>query len=73
MTHVLSCSIGCLVIARHNEIRDKLLYLFQRSFTSEYVCAEPLIHQGRTRYDLEIRQGSDKHKDTEGDVMIRGL
>ena len=35
--------------------------------------AEPLRHQGRTRFELEIRQGSDNHKDTRGDVMIRGL
>ena len=27
VTHALSCSIGDLVIARHNEIRDNLLYL----------------------------------------------
>ena len=34
---------------------------------------KPLIHQGHTRSKQEIRQGSDKHKDTRGDVMIRGL
>ena len=34
---------------------------------------KPLIHQGRTRSELEIRQGSYKQKDTRGDVMIRGL
>ena len=73
VTHALSCSIGGLVIARHNEIRDELLYLSRRAFTSASVRAEPLIHQGRTRSKLEIRQGSDKHKDTREDVMIRGL
>ena len=31
------------------------------------------MHQGRTRSELEIRQDSDKHKDTREDVMIRGL
>ena len=36
------------VIARHNIIRDKLLYLSRRAFTSSSVYAEPLIHQGRT-------------------------
>ena len=31
--HTLSCSIGGLFIACHNEIRDKILYLAWRSFT----------------------------------------
>ena len=44
VTHTLSCCIGSLVIARHNEIRDELLYLSRRAFTSAYVRAEPLIH-----------------------------
>ena len=44
--HALSCSTGVLVIARHNEIRDKLLYLSRRAFTSASVRSEPLIHQG---------------------------
>ena len=39
--------------------------------TSASVCAEPLINQGRTISDQEIRQGSDKTKDTRGDVVIR--
>ena len=73
MTHTLSCSIGSLVIARHKKIRDKLLYMSRRTFILAYVRAKPLIHQGRTRSDLEIRQGSDKHKNTMGEVMICGL
>ena len=32
-----------------------------------------LIHQGRTRSEQKIRQGSDKNKDMRGDVMIRVL
>ena len=57
----------------HNEIRDELLYLSRRAFTSESLRAKPLIHQGRTISEQEIRQGSDNHKDTIGDVVIRGL
>ena len=72
-THALSCSIDCLVITRHNEIHDKLFYLSWRVFTSAYVRAEPLIRQGRTRSDIEIRQGSYKHKDMRGDLMIQSL
>ena len=55
------------------EIHDELLYLSQRAFTSSPVHAKPLIHPGRTRSKQELRQGSDKHKDTRGDLMIRGL
>ena len=33
VTHALSLFTGGLVIARHNEIRDKLLYLSRRAFT----------------------------------------
>ena len=73
MTHALSCSIFGLVIACHKKICDEILYLSRRAFTSAYVRAEPLIHQSRTRSELEIRQGSDKQKETRGDVMIQGL
>ena len=71
--HALSCIIGGLVIAHHNKIRDKILYLSCWAFTSASLRAEPLIHQGRTRSELYIRQGSDNHKETRGGVMIRGL
>ena len=73
MTHAPSCSIGGLVIARHNEIFDELLYLYPHAFTSAYVCAETLMHQGHTRSKQYILQGSDKQKNTRGDVMTRGL
>ena len=53
-------------------MREKLLYLAQRYFTSADVCAKPLIHQGRNRSEREIRKGSDKFE-TRGDVMIRVL
>ena len=32
--HVLSCRKVVLVIARHNEVRDEILYLAQRAFPS---------------------------------------
>ena len=57
----------------HNEIRDKIFYLSQRAFNSLSVRAEPLIHQGRTRSEIEIRQGGEKHNYTRGYVMIQGL
>ena len=71
--HALSCKIRGLVITRHNEIRDKLLYLSQRAFTSASVRAKPLIYQGRNRSKKEIYQGSDKDKETPGCVIVRGL
>ena len=57
----------------HNKIRDKLLYISQRAFTSSSVCAKPLIHQGRTRSEQEIRQGSDKGKEMQLDLMVQGI
>ena len=69
--HILSCIKGSLVIARHNEVRDKLLYLAWRAFNSAAVSAKPLIRQGRNRSEREIRQGSEKIE-TQGDVMIQG-
>ena len=71
--HVLSCITDGLVIAPHNKIRDEILYLSQHAFTSESVCAEPRIHQGCTRSEQEIRQGSDKDKEIRGDAMVQGL
>ena len=59
LTHTLSCSTGGLVIMRHNKIIDEIIYLSQHESTSASVRAKPLIHQGRTRSEQEIHQGSD--------------
>ena len=45
-----------------SKVKYEILYLSRRTFTSAYVRSEPLIHEGRTRYEQEIRQGSDKDK-----------
>ena len=37
------------------------------------VHAKTLIHQGRIRSELDIRQGSDNHNNMRGDVMIQCL
>ena len=66
VTHPLSCSIGSPVIVRQNEICDKLLYLSRRAFTSASVHVEAITHQGHTKYEQEIRQGSDKDKEMWG-------
>ena len=73
MTHTLRCIAYGLVIAHHNEIRDKLLYISRRDFTSTSVHGEPLIHQVRTISEQEIRHSSDKDKDTGGYVMVQDL
>ena len=62
LTHIFSCSTGGLVIMRQNEIIDENIYLSRHAFTSAYVRSKPLIHQGRTRSEQEIHQGSDKDK-----------
>ena len=68
LMHTLIFITCGLVITRHNKTRDKLQYLSQCAFTSVSVRAEHLIHQGRTRSKHEIRQGSDKEKETRGKV-----
>ena len=73
MTHTLSCGTGGLIITQRNKIREKLLYLARRAFTSRSVRAKPLIHQGYTRSEMDISQRSDKEKETREDVMIQGL
>ena len=65
--HALSCIKGGLVISRHNEVCDKLLYLFPESL---HII---IIRQFRTRSERRVRQGSEKYKETRGDVMIWGL
>ena len=62
-----------MVIARTNERSDELIYLARQAFTPASVYAEPLIHQGRTISEKDIREGSDKEKETCGEVMIQGL
>ena len=73
VTHALICSTGCLVIVRHNEIRDKLFYLSQRAFTPALVSSKTLICQGCTISEKDIHQGSNKDKETRGDVIIKSL
>ena len=73
VTHALSCITGGLVIARNEKICDQLLYLHPSAFKSASVCSEPLIYLGYTISEQEIRQGSDKYKETQGDVMVQGL
>ena len=73
LTHTLSWIIGSLVIKRHKEICDKILYISWHAFTSASVRTEPLLHQGRAISKQEICQSSEKDKETRLDVMIRCL
>ena len=70
--HLLSCSHVGLDIARHNEVQGGLLYLFLLAFPSNSLRGKPLIRQGRSRSEEEVRQGG-RGLDTRGGVLIRGL
>ena len=48
-THTFSWSTDGLVIAHHNNIRDKVLYLSLQVFAPESVRDKSLIHQVHTR------------------------
>ena len=67
--HGLSCSHRVLIIARHNEVYDKILYIDCLAFPYNYVHGEPLIHQCHRRPEEEVRQG-DRGLETRGDVLI---
>ena len=54
-------------------MHDELLYFARRPFGPESVSAKPLIHQVHTRSERGIRLGSDKDKETRGDVIIQFL
>ena len=49
------------------------IYLSRLALTLAYVRAEPLIHQGRTKSEKDIRQGSDNDKETRVCVVVQGL
>ena len=71
--HAFSCSKGILIITCHNKVRNELLYLSQLAFNSASVHSKHLIHQGRTRPEMEIFQGIYNYKETRVDIMIRDL
>ena len=68
--YIFTCG---LVVSRNNKICDELLSLAQRAFTLASVQYNLLIRQVRTKSEKEIRQGSDKDKETRVDVMIQVL
>ena len=70
--HTLSCSKGGLIIACHNKMHGKLLYLAQRALTYAFVCGKPLIHHDHIILEEGIRHGSEI-LETRCDVLIQGL
>ena len=68
MWHCIQCDARTYLQRRRpghyvpQKIRVELLYLPQHAFTSAYVRAKQLIHQGHTKSEKEIRHGSDKYK-----------
>ena len=72
LLHGISCSDRGLIITRHKKVHDELLCLAWRAFPYQCVRGKPLIHQGRSRSDEEIRQGRDR-LETIDDALIWGL
>ena len=62
--HSLSYSKGGLLIARHNIVCDKLLYLAWRDLPLASVCVEPFIYQGQIKSEGDICQGSGRIKNS---------
>ena len=47
ISHSLDCKKGGLVMARHNELRDRVADLAGKAFTLFHVRDNPLIYSGR--------------------------
>ena len=78
LQHALGCKKGGLVIFRHNEIRDELVYLAGKALTPSAIRDEPLIHTGRKAENVNTcpaSQASDKpsSEDERGDILLRGF
>ena len=72
MRHVLICRHVGLVIARQNEVCGEILYISRQAFPSNCVRGNPLIHQGLSRSEEEVRQGVHI-LETRGDILIQVL
>ena len=70
--HAISCSNRGLVIARHNEICDKIIHLDIQALSPVSVCDGPLIRQGLSRSEVYVCH-SMRFPETRVDVLIRGL
>jgi hypothetical protein len=77
LQHALSCKKGGLVIFRHNEIRDELVYLAGKAFTPSAIRDEPLIHPCRVAKEDKKSPTSitsqPVSKSDRGDIFVRGL
>jgi hypothetical protein len=78
LQHALSCKKGGLVIFRHNEIRDELVYLAGKALTPSAIRNEPLIHTGRiadvTRpCPTSSTSSPAAGEDDRGDILLRGF
>ena len=67
-----SCRNRSLVIARHDEVCGKLLYLTKLSFPPSCIWGVPFIHQGCSISEEESPLGSGGLY-TGGDILIRFL
>ena len=47
LSHSLDCKKGGLVTAHHNELRDGVENLANKTFTPSHVRNDPLIYSGR--------------------------
>ena len=69
--HLAAAQADLLLHVKKNT--QRFFYLAQRAFIPASVGAEPLIRQGRIRSEKEIRQESDKDKETWGNMLSQGL
>ena len=72
MCHALIIPNGGLVIARHNDICDKIIHLIKQALSSQCVRGEPIIKLVCSRSEEEVRHGG-RFRETLGGLSIQGL
>ena len=70
--HALRYSNGCLIVARHNEIRDEIIQLSRQALYRACIHGKPLIHQGHSRLKGCVCHGGEIPESRDA-VLIRSL
>jgi hypothetical protein len=71
--HAMSCKLGGLVRARHEEVSQEWHHLCAQAFTESAVSDEPLIPTSRDRLPVNAQGHHESVQEQRGDVSCRGF